>query len=487
MRTIVLLIFIMNCVHLCAQTFNERLSFYYNSLETGMVCLEAQDHYLFMGGFYDSLGIPHSGVIATDYGGGVIHNSIVFNDSTIYMTGYYTSATLLEDGVLSCGLFTTPPYDFTAGMLIKLDLLGDTLWTKIIPPIDGEELFPAEAFKVSDGYVVCGGSVSADGVGKGLLMKFDEDGNEVWRQDYLPTSNESPIRLVSAVEIPGGGFLLGGATMAAFNWNHLVIKTDSLGNQIWRKTEGDEFSNSFAMVANTADGKYIFAGEDQNAEQFHDRSQVTKLNTNGTVAWTYYYGEEGPDCLAFSIKALDDGGFVFCGGDRSAWGTAFGYICRIDQNGNELWYRKYQQTAGNECFATDVSPTSDGGFIMTGLLTSNSNLNLPQDMWAIKLDSMGCLIPGCQVGIIEKGEVAAMRVYPNPADDFINVFVESQQVGDCALHLYDLQGRELQCTTVRESGNTWMMDSATLSPGTYLLQLLVDGAVVKSEKVVVRH
>ncbi|MBL0314400.1 MAG: T9SS type A sorting domain-containing protein [Flavobacteriales bacterium] len=210
--------------------------------------------------------------------------------------------------------------------------------------------------------------------------------------------------------------------------------------QIWRKNEGDEYSNGFAKVALTADGKYIFAGQDQNAVQNQSRSQVTKLDINNTVLWTHFYGEIGWGCLAFSIKALPDGGFVFCGGDGS-FGGAYGYICRIDQDGNELWYRKYRQTEGNECFATDVNPTTDGGFIMTGLLQPDNQLDLPQDMWAIKLDSMGCLIPGCQVGIIEKGEVAAMRIYPNPADDFINVFVESQQVGDCALHLYDLQGR----------------------------------------------
>ncbi len=467
------------------QTFNKRLTFSEAINSEGRNCFQTSDAYIFFSAYLDSMSNIRGGNIRVDENGDILSQSTIHSDSVQLYLGYYGNFDHFEGGFVSCGNYYATPTSIVQGEIIRFDEHGDTLWTKIYDAPIGEEVYLYKALKVWDGIVACGSYFPVGGTAtSALLLKFDNEGNFLWRKNYLYTQQaDVSLNLVSAVATPDGGYILGGVKIGD-NWDHMVIKTDSLGNQIWRKYEGDGYDNLFAMVCNTADGNYIFGGMDQNAYQYHARSQITKINANGIFAWTKFFGEEGPDCWVYAIKQMPDGGFVFCGADRSSW-SLYGYICRIDAEGNEMWYRKYQQMEDVWVWASDVVHTTDNGFLLTGLIETTSDLS--SGIWALKLDSMGCLIPGCEVGIIEADKLAAMRIYPNPADEFINVFVESKNLHNCEMILYDLQGKEIYCTTIRESGNTWMMNSATLPTGIYLLNLSLDGEVVASEKVVIRH
>ncbi|MBL0314399.1 MAG: hypothetical protein IPP69_01000 [Flavobacteriales bacterium] len=143
---------------------------------------------------------------------------------------YYSGIFEYSDTIVGTGVYSIPPYDLFTGMLVVFNSFGDTIFTKVIQPEPNELILPGKALKVDDGFVVCGQFAFPDSIsGGGFLMKFDLNGNFLWRKNYMPVADDAPIRLVSAVQLPNGGFLLGGATMYWDNWNHLVIKTDSLG------------------------------------------------------------------------------------------------------------------------------------------------------------------------------------------------------------------------------------------------------------------
>ncbi|HRD54474.1 MAG TPA: hypothetical protein PKY96_17680, partial [Flavobacteriales bacterium] len=72
-----------------------------------------------------------------------------------------------------------------------------------------------------------------------------------------------------------------------------------------------------------------------------------------------------------------------------------------------------------ESFAYSVRSTSDGGLVMCGMTRQGVDDPLPYltSNWLIKLDSYGCLVPGCQnVGIEEValGLSEYLRISPNP-------------------------------------------------------------------------
>lgn len=488
MRKIILVfILIVVCLHLHSQTFNLRLSFGTETPEVGLFCFEVDNKYIFSGGYNGSDGFPRSGMFALTPLGEIMDSTIFYTDSTVYYLSGASGGDTNGEIMLAGGIIILPPDLTRIGIVVGFNEYGDTLFThKYLSP-NSENVRFYKGLITDSGYLGCGtvDNINEDDLGSGILVKFDLEGNFLWRQDYAPQNNLS-VFLYSADQTPDGGYLLGGSRISGANNDHLIIKTDSLGNEEWRKVEGNQYHNGDAIVAITNDNKYIFCGYHKLNSTFDSEPQVTKLDLDGEVIWTKYYGPLGNTKTARAIKLLPDGGFVFCGIDRYQ-GLFYGQIRKIDADGNEIWYRRYTHTDGIDCWFNDVTPTSDGGYILTGLLGGDQDLGIEQDMWAMKVDSFGCLVPGCQFVHVDENNPAALSVYPNPCDDFINVYVESLNLDQCELQLYDTQGRLVRNATVNNSGSTWIIESSTLPEGLYVLQLHAGGRMVASERVVVRR
>jgi hypothetical protein len=481
-QVVIFILFLANSI--IAQTFNNRLSFELGSREEGFSCYELDGKYIFAGGYFDSANFIRGGMFALDVNGEVIEYSTFFNDTSVYFISGASGGDFSEDFMIAGGSYRGILDEFGKGIIIGFNTSGDTLFSYSYAH-DNEDVIFYKGLIVEDGYLGCGIVDDSTDLVPGILVKFDLEGNFLWRQDYAPQNNLS-VFLYSADQTPDGGYLLGGSRISGENNDHLVIKTDSLGNEEWRKVEGNQYQNGTAMVANTNDGNYIFCGWNSPNTTYNSYPQVTKLDQDGEIIWTNNYGSLGVMKYAFSMKLLDDGGFVFCGSDRLQ-GILYGQIRKIDADGNEIWYRRYTHTDGIDCWFNDVTPTSDGGYILTGLLGGDQDLGIEQDMWAMKVDSFGCLVPGCQFVHVDENNPAALSVYPNPCDDFINVYVESLNLDQCELQLYDTQGKLVRNAAVNNSGSTWIIESSTLPEGLYVLQLHAGGRMVASERVVVRR
>jgi len=205
------------------------------------------------------------------------------------------------------------------------------------------------------------------------------------------------------------------------SWDHCVIKTSSDGTQQYLKYHGNEFKCYYAILAHSSDGNYYFGGRLQ-IDEYNDYSQVGKLDGELNTIWCKVYGNYGPDCRVNNLQLLPDGNVIVCGMGRSDF-TMFGYILKIDPDGNEIWYRKYAQTEGNWCFFQDVIQTTDGGYVLTGSLYPEADLT--QDIGGLKLVDVGCLVPGCDtlVTVAEIQTDFSFSVYPNPTSQFADVYI----------------------------------------------------------------
>jgi hypothetical protein len=95
------------------------------------------------------------------------------------------------------------------------------------------------------------------------LIKTDENGEILWEKYFGNSENSVENTVGRSLDITSdGGFVLAGyteniSTGLADAW---LIKTDSEGNEIWKKTFGREGDDRIHSVQQTADGGYIFAG-----------------------------------------------------------------------------------------------------------------------------------------------------------------------------------------------------------------------------------
>ncbi len=130
------------------------------------------------------------------------------------------------------------------------------------------------------------------------------------------------------------------------------------------------------------------------------------------------------------------------------------------------------------------NPPLTVALIATGHADPNDD-HVSADVWVVKTDEHGCVVPGCHTGIEEQGVSAQFKLYPNPASDILNVYLATDaalEVGELALT--DLQGREVKHVSQAIGNTTYMFNVEDLTPGVYVLTYRSEEVVV-TERVVI--
>ncbi len=498
MRLIILLILVLlkSALPAAGQTFNNRYKFDPYSSGVGFSVEQLDNSLVIYSTFDDTL--KKIGVQFLDIYGILSTEKKIGRDSNWLYVGYSNSTDIAFDHIVSAGSNKPFSNSISKGHLISWTSGNDTLQTSTFQSTEGDSMIIfVQAKTVEDGFVAVGSTRDGIGTENIILLKTDFDLNEVWRRSY--GSTVAPHAGYSVVQTPDGGFLLGGVRKVPNSWDHCVVKTDAQGMQEDIGYYGTGYEGLFAHVANTADGNYMFGGMKKTGDDDY-QSMICKLDTNLETLWCNTYNSPGPDCYVNSLKLLPDGNFIACGVDRSNY-TMFGYILKIDPDGNIIWKRKYAQTEDNWCYLNDVILTSDGGYFLTGSLAPDFDLGLTQDIWGLKVDSYGCLVPGCQnnewqepphlldsaLNASGTNATFGFSIYPNPTSQFVNVFVgltpALSKAEGVRFELIDMQGRMVKSFSPQLTDATYMLDVEDLPAGVYLLKLLVDEEVVTTEKI----
>lgn len=105
---------------------------------------------------------------------------------------------------------------------------------------------------------------------------------------------------------------------------------------------------------------------------------------------------------------------------------------------------------------------------------------------------------GCLTGVEEEGDPAfaesgtngdGLRVYPNPANDLLNISIEQALVGERAvIEWFDATGKRVEARSVASLTANLLVDvPAAMKEGLYLVMLSVEGEAPRSARVIVRR
>ena len=272
-----------------------------------------------------------------------------------------------------------------------------------------------------------------------------------------------------------------------------IIKTDSLGNLEWEKTYGTPiYSNGGGMLCLSKDScivaTYSITTQFINLYEEYKQPYITKLGLDGSEKWSRKIANVQPCGGITWIQTLEDGNFILSGGHRvkDSLFRNIGWLYKIKSNSDSIWYREYAYLLGpgdaNEL--RQVTPTPDNGFACTGTLWPETG---EQDVWLFKTDSAGCLIPRCDIGITEfnPNAGAQMLIYPNPFKEAFainyNIPKESKKG---VFMLYDIYGKLIYQVGLNTSINQLQVVANKLESGIYVANLLIDGVLEKSLKLV---
>lgn len=353
--------------------------------------------------------------------------------------------------------------------LTKINLeTGDTVWTKeygypnyteqgwtIMPTQDG-------------GVVLCGGTYQGNNNTKMFLLKADSLGSLVFRKEYSTNPNSNHYAF-SFTKTEDGGYLLYGYSGY---WGHylggiletnmldmVLLKTDGDGNQEWAKVYppwewkqtlfyGRDIqplksggyliaglkSYRIGLPGNTFVGKYFFARIDSNGD-FIDSI---------TLSQNYYFFKVN------RLKPSSDGGFWAIGAEKDSQSLAqTGIIIKITPGLEILWKREYRvsppESTLHEIFYEGVE-MPDHGFVLCGGAYGPLEDSTYANGWVIRVDSLGCLEPGCQLNsAVEDPPVLeqdiGISISPNPTSGQAQLTLTHLGAMLLGMRILDIQGR----------------------------------------------
>lgn len=364
---------------------------------------------------------------------------------------------------------------------MKLDEDGGRVWQKTYGG-NKFDSFDAMTLNSQGGLVAAGASLSLGDSSWGniYVVKTDTAGEVVWQKSL--GINNFPERCFSMDTTSDGGYVLAGVQGFDSQENNFVIKIDSLGNQKWKKTFGGPTgNNTFPRIRALRNGDFLLTTALTAATGFR-RAYIARLSPTGSKLWEKYYPTgDLQSWFGFSIEP-PGGNFILEGGfsefdslSNQWWDRAT--LTKINGQGELIWQRKFYTRQDLPSYFFGLASTSDAEFMAYGFGFRTDNNR--QDAWVVKVDSLGCLEPGCAGGVAapEPGAAVAeagLRLWPNPASNWLTV--ESEEDILLGLRLSDMSGRVVEDVQffrqhqVREH----RLSLAALPAGVYVLSVRTD-------------
>jgi hypothetical protein len=241
------------------------------------------------------------------------------------------------------------------------------------------------------GYIITGSTRSyRPGWEDVYLIKTDSLGDELWTKTFGGTSQDFGY---SVMQTTDGGYIITGeyGNLGSVAPNAYLIKTDSLGNSLWARTYVDTLPSlpdaKGRSVQQTSDGGYIIAGHIWPIGCSADCWEILLIKTDslGDTLWTKSYG--GTDVYyGSSVQQTTDGGYIIAG-ETYFFGSGMrdALLIKTDPTGETLWTKSFGGILSD--YFRSVKQTADGGFIITG---STSSFGAGEsDVYLIKTDSLG--------------------------------------------------------------------------------------------------
>lgn len=376
-----------------------------------------------LGGFGDENGIS----IAID------------SADNVYTAGwFYGSGTDFDPGVGQFNLSSS--FDDWGMYISKLDVNGDFVWAKTVetnPNPDISYYDRSIAMTLDESGFLYFLGVSDYYLGNVFLRKFNLNGDSIWTKE-----------IVGYISVPQG--TLGGDNYT----NGLHIASDPVGNihitGVFNDTlDFDPGPSVYNLTADPNSYRKVF---------------ILKLDSNGDFLWAKSFGH---NTVSRSI-CLDNSGNVYTTGIFSSYadfdpGLGLSDTLYLDDY-------DFSSTLGDACFISKLDSNgdflwADGMYTATQsnalVVANNGDIYATGSGWGSSINNARFIRRFSQPGFVSSVSYPmkkGLEIFPNPANNFINVLVIGEKI------LYNSIGKEMLRTKKEQ------IDVSLLSKGVYFIK-----------------
>lgn len=473
-------------------TFKKRIDNGLNSY--GLDVIETDSGYIMIG-----RGVPESllnsiniKLFKTDFDGNVTSFREYGVLDEIWEPGFGNSAISTYDGNYALAGVRALATGFQ-GLLMKFNINLDTLWTKSFSSSGDLSLYQCRQTPDS-GFVLVGADNGNDPLSNIILIKTDSLGNEFWRKEYGGAYRD----IGWTVELTTDkGFIIGGDSYqdgTLDSRSGIIIKVDSLGNVEWEKLIGSGLDDG-AFNINTSSGNgYIAWGNLDTLNRQVPPAFVSRIDVDGNLIWRSLFLLHDIAFLS-QCTELSNGNILGVGNVRfDTLPGPFAWLSLHNNSGNKLWEKYYYWNIDTllGMRITDFIETADGGILVTGAAQRlESDGSIREQFLLMKLDSNGCLINDCGLftGIEEyvPQDKLTLNVYPNPANTYLNISytLNTAFAVKPKAVIYNLQGQVMQEFYLETNTGQERISVSGYPSGMYIYQVVSGGQVLGSGKLLI--
>lgn len=369
-----------------------------------------------------------------------------------------------------------------AVLIVKYNSSGELLWEKriknknenilesinytstIVNTYDSNLVILAHSIKFT-----VSGSTSIQDI---WLLKLNLEGDTLWTKNY-DLGFQYREQTYSIITTSDSGFAIVGTMQTPFTspWEDLfILKVDKNGTKQWHKIYGGAGYDVGADIEQTSDGGFIVVGRYAHNFDTENNADLWLLKTDehGDTLWTKTYGGEKAE-WGNSIEITADNGFIMTGMTET-YGPGFWdvWVVRTDSLGDKLWTKTFGDSTIDVGYS--INKTFDNGYVIGGY--GGSYVSYTYDGYLIRLG------PEKPVSIEKENnlpnEYRLYQNYPNPFNPSTTVGYTIPTTGFVQLKVYNTLGQVVS-TLINEhqiSGKFSIQFNANYLPsGVYFYKL----------------
>ena len=225
--------------------------------------------------------------------------------------------------------------------------------------------FPSDVLAMTDGNFIVAGvtqSFTADMNNDAYLAKVDKDGVIVWEKNYGTATDDNAHSVTTASD---GGFVLAGRTTDPINLNYniFLVKVNSAGGEVWRKTYGASDSTEVVFGIIPTGASDFLVGYTSSALVFSTpQIRFMRINANGSKVSDKLGGTRLVG-LNRMIKAADNS--IVVTGYSSDGGTS-AYVAKFMEAGSMIWDKVFPETGQNYSPSFGLIEMADRSLFIAG-------------------------------------------------------------------------------------------------------------------------
>jgi len=306
------------------------------------------------GGFIMSLGNATNCVDSQcDYLGQLIrldaNGDIIWEQKYEGSSALYSAIETSDGGFIAAGYFecNTSMDCYPDMYILKTDSDGAVQWSKTESSANNNNDWARDVIQTSDGNYVIAGTWNDDGWNsKASLRKYDTSGELIWGNIYTNSVANEAYELIETDE---GDIVFAGYSGTQHGaYKFFVVKTDTDGNQIWKKAKNSVGDAILYSICLAPDGNYVAAGF---CNSWRSNLVVKRNAANGNNVWNECIIGEFNVSGIYDITPAHGGGYYFID-ERS-------YLTKINEEGEVIFT---EQTLGNQA----VIELNNGDIIIGG-------------------------------------------------------------------------------------------------------------------------